>query len=268
LIITINFGPKVRRIATAGLAIMILVILGYMFWPGGRAAPAVGRENRLVPIYYVQTDEPRVAISFDATWGADNTETLLDILDKRGIKTTFFLCGHWVEDYPQLVKEISDRGHELGNHTATHPHLNSLTEAEIRAELKQLEQMIAETGAEVSKLFRPPFGEYNNKVIKVADSLGYKSIQWNIDSLDWQELGDTAIYQRVIDQIHPGAIILFHNAGLNTAAALPAILDYLQEQGYQVVPISELIYHDNYYIDSNTGAQIYQPPPTEQEPEN
>lgn len=214
------------------------------------------RETRLVPIYFVDTPEQKVAISFDASWGATHTPTLLQILQENEIKTTFFLTGFWVEKYPEMVREIHAVGHEIGNHTYSHPHLNSLNEEEIKVELERVGNMIFELTETQPDLFRPPFGEYSDKVIRVAERCGYRTIQWSVDSLDWQETGVDPMVKRVTERLHPGAIVLFHNNGKFTAEALPQIIAYAREQGYEIVPISELLYQDNYEIDSNSGAQV------------
>lgn len=193
-------------------------------------------------------------------WGATYTPTLLEILRENEIKTTFFLTGFWVEKYPDMAKKIATEGHEIGNHTYSHPHLNSLSEEQIKIELEKVGDMIFQLTGQKPNLFRPPFGEYSNKVIRVAEKCGYITIQWSIDSLDWKELGAEPMVRRVTEQLHPGAIVLFHNNGRYTAEALPEIINFVREQGYQILPISELLYKDSYYIDSNTGAQIRKEP--------
>ncbi|MDO9535622.1 MAG: polysaccharide deacetylase family protein [Bacillota bacterium] len=217
------------------------------------------KESRLVPIYYVDTAEKKVAFSFDACWGASYTPTLLEILRENDMQNTFFLTGFWVEKYPDMVKTIFDEGHEIGNHTYSHPHLNSLAEDEIKNELNKVGNMIYELTETQPYLFRPPFGEYSNKVITTAEKCGYQTIQWSIDSLDWKELGREPMVKRVTEALQPGAIVLFHNNGKYTAEALPEIIAYAKEQGYTIVSISELLYKENYYIDSNSGAQIQNP---------
>lgn len=234
--------------------VIVAVVVVYPLAAGWGGYPAVmvaevSASPRLLPIYGVETTEKKVAISFDAAWGAERTPVILDTLDQYGVKTTFFLVGFWIDDHPEMVKEIADRGHEIGNHTATHPHLNSLDKGGIKEELASVnEQILAATGQKVI-LFRPPFGEYSNKVIEAAQEVGVYTIQWSVDSLDWKDLSADEIYRRIMDNIHPGAIVLFHNNGLHTAEALPRILQDLKTQGYEVVPISQLIYRDNYYID-------------------
>ncbi|HKM39855.1 MAG TPA: polysaccharide deacetylase family protein [bacterium] len=220
---------------------------------------ALGSGTRLVPIYSVDTPAKKIAISFDAAWGADKTPLLLEILAEYGVRTTFFLVDFWMEKYPEMTKQIAAAGHELGNHTATHPHLASLTAEQIGQELETTNIRIQELTGQEPLLFRPPFGEYNNMVLTVAKQLGLFAVQWDVDSLDWQELAASEITQRVIKQVRPGSIVLFHNNASNTATALPEIIGWLHENGYEIVPISELIYKDNYYIEGHTGKQCPKP---------
>ncbi len=237
------------------LVALFLLLISLLNIPG-RLAAVVSPGERLVPIYYVETNEKKVAFSFDASWGAERTEKILDILKENEIKTTFFLTGFWIEAYPEYVRLIAAEEHEIGNHTLTHPHLNSLSGEEIRAEIKRVEQMIEKVSGQKTSLFRPPFGEYNNEVIEAASGLGYRTIQWSVDSLDWQNLTCDEIVERVTSRAHKGAIILFHNNGLYTADALPEIIASLRKKGYEILPISELIYDGDYFIDPNSGAQI------------
>ena len=160
-----------------------------------------------------------------------------------------------MKEYPDVAKKIRLAGHEIGMHSVSHPHLNQLTEEQIAYELKGNFDMIAEITGFQAKLFRPPFGEYNNKVIQVIESMGYIPIQWSIDSLDWKEnMGKQDIIKRVTENLHPGAIVLFHNNGRYTADALEEIIIYAFEKGYEIIPISQLIYPDNYFVD-HQGAQ-------------
>lgn len=207
--------------------------------------------SRLVPIYAVDTSEKKIALSFDATWGSTRTPQILQILDEREIKTTFFLTNIWLKEFPELAKEISNRGHEIGLHTANHPRLTDLDQEKIKKELLDNVQMVTEITGQNPYLFRPPFGAYNNLVINTATNLNLVTIQWSVDSLDWQNLSAQAMYDRITQKIHPGAIVLFHNDGESTPEALKLLLPYFKEQGYKIVPISELIYKDNYYIDNN-----------------
>lgn len=212
------------------------------------------KEERIIPIYCVDTSEKKVAISFDAAWGSDYTEELLSILEKYNVKTTFFLVAFWIDKYPDMVKRIDECGHEIGNHSAKHPNMSQLSEERIKEELTITSNKIVEITGKKDVLFRPPFGDYNNRVMKAAKSLGYYVIQWDVDSLDYKDYGKRAIIDRVLNKVKDGSIVLFHNNATYTAEALPTILENLQNSGYQIVPISELIYKDNYYVD-HTGMQ-------------
>lgn len=211
--------------------------------------------SQLKPVYFVATDEKKIAISFDATWGAEYTPKILEILDKYDITTTFFLTNIWLKEYPQVAKEIRMAGHEIGMHSVSHPHFNQLSEQQMEAELTGNATMIEEITKFTPTLFRPPFGEYNNKVIATIQRLGYIPVQWSVDSLDWKEnITREEIVKRVTTKLHPGAIVLFHNNGMYTADALEEIIEYALKNGYEIIPISQLLYKNNYYID-HQGAQ-------------
>lgn len=239
--------------------VLLLVLSGWFasqqIWPGfpSRAVSALVNFNRLVPIYCVQTDEKRIAISFDAAWGADRTDELLQILDEYQVKTTFFLVGFWLESYPEVARRISAEGHEIGNHSATHPHMSSLSAEQIRFELQSTHELIREITGQDGRLFRPPFGEYNNRLIMTAEETSYLTIQWSVDSLDWRPLSAAEIAERVTKRIEPGSIVLFHNNGEQTPTALRSILEFCRREGYEIVPISELLLKGEYYIDKSNG---------------
>ena len=205
---------------------------------------------RSLPIYSVAREEKKIAISFDCAWGTEHTDAILKALDQNDVRCTFFMVEFWTEKYPEYVKKIDEAGHEIGTHSKTHPYMSKLSEAEIRAELSSSSEAItAVTGKKVD-LFRPPYGDYDNLVIDTAKSMGIYSIQWDVDSLDWKDLSATDIAMRIINGVKPGSIILCHNNGLHTAEALPLIFSTLQNRGYEFVPIGELIYRENYTIDS------------------
>ncbi|NLW10200.1 MAG: polysaccharide deacetylase family protein [Firmicutes bacterium] len=241
-----------------GLTLLVLLAGSFFLRPAGvanliRQASAI-LSGRIIPIYSVETPEKKVAVTFDATWGADQTPRLLEILAKNQVRATFFLCGLWLEKYPEMVKAIARAGHEIGNHTYTHPHLNRMAKDEIARELLKTHSLIQELTGQTPTLFRPPFGEYNNKVIETAAACGYTTIIWDIDSLDWQDLSAAAMLERVQKQLRPGAIILFHNAGKHTPEAVAALLPILKSKGYSVVPVSQLLLKGETYTD-HTGRQ-------------
>lgn len=211
--------------------------------------------QRQVPIYSVQVEEKKVAITLDGVWGADLTPQLLDLFFEYDITITFFFGGFWLQEYPQVAQEIFLAGHELGNHSMTHPHLTQLSAQEIREELLATQELLLEITGEKPRYFRPPFGDYNNQVLEVAAELGYQTIQWSIDSLDWRNPGPDFITCRILDQISPGDIILMHNNAPDTPAALKELIPALLEEGYDIVPLSQLVWEKDYTIDSHSGIQ-------------
>ncbi|WDV44748.1 polysaccharide deacetylase family protein [Clostridiaceae bacterium M8S5] len=208
-----------------------------------------------LPIYSVDKKEKVIAISFDAAWGADHTLSILDTLDKYNIKTTFFLVKFWAEKYPEMVKEIHKRGHEIGNHSSTHPHMTKLSKENIIKELKGTELLVKKLTGQRTIVFRPPFGDYNDRLIKTCREQGYYVIQWDVDSLDWKSYGVQPVVDKVTRNVKNGSIVLFHNNSKYVEQFLPLILDKLTKQGYKIVPVSHLIYKGEFRID-NTGKQI------------
>lgn len=243
--------PLMKRIGIAlGLCALALALL---WWPG-QSAIFTGGGERILPIYEVDTPEPLVGISFDASWGAERTPLLLDTLDEYGVRATFFLVNIWVADYPGLAREIALRGHELGLHSVSHPHFTDLSEEQMDRELNDNFDLIQQTTGYSPCLFRPPYGDYNDTVVATVRDNGYECIQWSKDSLDWKDLSAEEICERVLKDIHAGDILLFHNDGLHTAEALPIILEQLYELGLNPVPISDMLLKGDYYIDAN-GVQ-------------
>lgn len=245
---------KHARFLLLFFAFILVLSVGYFLLqaaPFNYAVSMVSQSIGLKPIYSVETEEKTIAISFDATWGAEHTEDILDILDKYEINTTFFLVNIWIEDNPAIAKEIADRGHEIGLHSVSHPKFTTLTTEEMKTELNDNAAKILEVTGQKATLFRPPYGDYNDTVIQVCQQLDYIPIQWSVDSMDWKGLSSGEIIQRVLNQIDNGKIVLFHNNGENTAAALETILPKLKEEGYTIVPIGELILKDDYYVDYN-----------------
>ena len=213
--------------------------------------------GRQLPIYCVETDEKKIALSFDAAWGNEDTQQILDILAKHNVHVTFFMTGGWVKSYPDDVKAILAAGHDLGNHSENHKNMSQLSNEEKKEELMSVHEKVKElTGYEMF-LFRPPYGDYDNDVIQTATECGYYSIQWDVDSLDWKDYGTDSIINTVCNHKHlgSGSIILCHNGAKFTAEALDSMITNLKGQGYQIVPVSELIYREGYHMNAE-GRQI------------
>lgn len=211
-------------------------------------------ERRKVPVYCVDRSDGYVAISFDAAWGADKTQKIMDVCDAYGVKATFFLVGFWMEKYPQMVAEIAARGFEIGTHSATHPQMSKLTAEQCQEELTSSCKQIFELTERPVTLFRPPFGDYNNTLLTTCENLGLIAIQWSVDSLDWKGLTAEQIAVRV-QKAQSGDIILCHNNSDHIVEALPLIFEWAKMKGLKFCPIGQLVYTENYTIDGS-GKQI------------
>ena len=235
-------------VVTLGIAALLILTAG-LFTP--MTQPTTASKKKL-PIYCVDTQgKKQVSISFDAAWGAEDTDTLLDILKKNDVKATFFLCGYWVDKYPEEVKKIYNDGHDIGNHSNTHPHGSKLSLEENKENIQACHEKIKNLLGIDANLYRPPFGEYNDTVLDAAKACGYYAIQWDVDSIDWKELGVQQEIDKVLNHKHlgNGSIILFHNDAKYTPECLDTIIKGLKEKGFEIVPISQLIHKDNYYMD-------------------
>lgn len=212
-------------------------------------------QNRLLPIYSVETSEKKVALTFDCAWGADDVEQIIDILYNNDIFATFFTVGTWVDKYGEQVKKLSDAGHEIGNHSDDHAHVNNLSYDANISDMKKCNEKIENITENKVKFYRGPYGEYNNVVIKAAEELSMKVIQWDVDTLDY--MGKTAdeMCDIIKKKLRSGSIILMHNDTDYTAKSLQQIIDTINELGYEIVPLNELIYSDNYSI-NHEGRQI------------
>lgn len=236
---------------------LAIALLGSYKYIGGYVTVSSNVNGRELPIYCVQTDEKKVALSFDAAWGNEDTRQILDILKKHDIHVTFFMTGGWVEKYPDDVKAIYEAGHDLGNHSENHKNMSQLSDEEKTKELMTVHNKVKElTGVEMN-LFRPPYGDYDDAVILNAGENGYYTIQWDVDSLDWKDYGVDSIVDTVVNHknLGNGSIILCHNGAKYTKDALDTMITRLKEKGYEIIPVSELIYKEDYHMDV-TGRQI------------
>lgn len=240
---------KSRTIKYTLLVLLATILLAISINGAVSAEVFFGYSTRKVPIYCVQTEEKRVAISFDAAWGADKTKQIVDICKEYNVKATFFLVGFWVDKYGDMVEYIDSNGFEIGTHTNTHPDMVNLSREAQSLELDKSMELITNITGKKLELFRAPFGSYNNALLDTAESKGLKTIQWDVDSLDWKGLSAEAITLRILNGVKNGSIILCHNNSDHIVEALPMILDRLQKQGYTVGSVGELIYKDNYIVD-------------------
>ena len=212
-------------------------------------------KTKKLPIYSVQTNEKKVAISFDAAWGADKTAEIMTICEEYGVNATFFLVGFWVEDYPEVAKSIAERGFEIGLHSSTHTDMANLSAKQMSLELTKNQDIIQTVCGVEASLFRPPYVSYNDTLIDVCKDLDIMAVQWSVDSLDWKGLSASEIAGRVCGKSKEGSIVLFHNNSDNIIGALKLVLEYYKYYGFEVVPVGELIYHDHYTINQQ-GEQV------------
>ena len=242
---------KIKSVVGIFVLAVATIIMSFVVSATEASSIYFGYAKRLVPIYSVETDEKKVALTFDAAWGSDKTEKIVEILKTNNVGGTFFLVGFWIDANADKVKMIDEAGIDIGTHSSTHPKMSTLSREKIREELESSCSSIKSITGKDVKFFRPPFGDYNDSLIEIAGSLGLKTIQWDVDTLDWKGISADEILSRVKAGVKNGSIILCHNNSDHILDALPLIIEYLKANGYSMVNISELVYSDNYYIDNN-----------------
>ena len=212
----------------------------------------VSANERKIPIYSVETDEKQVALTFNCAWGDETTDAILDILKENNIKCTFFIVGEFAEKYPESVRKIYNAGHEIANHSMHHTDPVTQQFFEITADIDECNALLKSiTGVSEIKLYRAPSGSYDNKTIEAAESLGMKTIQWDVDSIDWKNPSPDTIVTRVCNKAKNGSVVLFHLGKENTLEALSDTIDRLFGENYSFVKVSDLLIAENYYIDNN-----------------
>lgn len=211
---------------------------------------AVFSVQKEIPIYSVDVSDNIASITFDCAWGADDIPDILKTLKEADVRATFFMVGQWAEKNDDVVGMIARDGHDIANHSLSHFRMGTLGRDKVAMEIEQCGELLERLSGAKCELFRAPYGDYNNTVVTEAKRLGYYMIQWNVDSLDWKPgIGKKEIMQRIRTKIRPGSIVLFHNDTPHTAKLLPEIISELKAGGYDLVPVSELIIRENYFID-------------------
>lgn len=262
---------KKRSLIFAGLALLLLaaVIVLILSLPGDATPTMAGAQveeyqlnvlpgkNRELPVYSVERPDNRIALTINAAWKDDKTAAILETLEKHDVKATFFVSGQWVDAYPDQLKAIAEAGHEIGNLSLTHPHMNKLTTQQVQEEITKLDDKVEALTGKRSTKFRAPFGEYNDTVINAARELGYEAIQWQVDTIDWKkERSAEAIVDAVMGSLEPGSIILCHNNGHMIEDYLPTLIEKAQAEGYEFVTIDELLLEGNTTIDAKGRQKL------------
>ncbi len=212
---------------------------------------------KYLPIYNVKTDEKKIAFTMNCAWNADDIDSILETLKNNNVHITFFMVGDWVDKYPEAVKKINEAGHEIGSHSNTHPHVNNLSAEKNLEEIKLSVNKIEQITGQKTNIYRAPYGEYNDTVIKTAQENGYYTIQWNLDTLDYKGLTGEEMWNRLKNKLENGSIILSHNGTKHTADSLDMLIKNIKSKGYEIITVSQLIYKDNYIINGN-GTQIHE----------
>ena len=204
------------------------------------AAPAVVA-NKVV-YNRCEVPAPVIALTFDDGPNPDHTPRLLDMLKARNIKATFFMVGRCVVSWPHIVKRIADEGHEVANHSWSHPMLTALSTTGLDSQMKRTHDAIVKACGKVPAHYRPPYGAIRaNQRQHLYDTYGYSTIIWDVDPLDWKNRKAQTVKDRILAQTKSGSIILCHDIHGTTVDAMPATLDELKARGYQFATVSQLI---------------------------
>lgn len=242
---------KFKTIKYVAAIVMVCLLLSLNIFNGNNAASVFfGKTVRKVPIYAVETSENKVAISFDAAWGSDKTERIMETLKEYNVNATFFLVGFWAEENAELVKKIDESGFEIGLHSNTHPDMTKLSKSQMKLELETNQNILKNITGKTYTLFRPPFGAYNDVLISTCEEMNITTIQWDVDSLDWKGLTGGEIANRILAKTKKGSIILCHNNSDHILDALPIVLEGLAKKSLKVGSIGSVIFKENYYINT------------------
>ena len=242
---------KIMAFVVACSTVFALFLMSSLFAKTPEQIIQTSTTQKQLPIYSVKTEEKKIAITINCAWNADDIDKILETLEKQQVKTTFFMVGDWIEKNEESAKKIFAAGHELGNHSYNHPHINNLNYDKNIEQIKKCSELIQKITRKPSTLYRGPYGEYNDTVLQAAKDLKHTTIQWSIDSLDYKSLTGEQMWERIEPKLQNGSIILMHNGTENTANSLNDIITNIKNKGFTIVPVSELIYKDNYTIDNN-----------------
>ena len=244
------------RLVSVGIAlstVLVLFLLAATFKTQniGTSIQTSAKTSKMLPIYNVDTEENKVALTINCAWNADDIDKILEVLEKEQVKVTFFMVGDWIEKNDEAAKKIYNAGHELANHSYNHPHVNNMDYDKNAEQINKCSELIKKITGKPSTLYRGPYGEYNNTVLQAAKDNSHQTIQWSIDSLDYNSLTGEQMWERIEPKLQNGSIILMHNGTENTANSLELIITNIKNKGYNLVTVSDLIYKENYGIDNN-----------------
>ncbi|MDV3426254.1 MAG: polysaccharide deacetylase family protein [Bacillota bacterium] len=234
-------NKKKFRLLILFLLIINLVLQFKLF----REYKAAFAEEKKLPIYNVDRNDKKIALTFDVNWGDNNIDEILDILDKYDIKASFFIIGKWAEENKTEVIKLYERGQEIGNHSYSHKYFSRISKENMRSEIVKCDNVIEKIIGIKPYLFRFPSGEYNNMAVDMAYNTSHFPVQWSVDSIDWKEQGRDIEYYRTVSSTKSGDIILFHTNTKYTPENLPRVIETLKSKGFDIISVSELIYKDS-----------------------
>lgn len=233
-------GKKLKQAIIIAVAVVFAIGIIY----SEKDNVTVFSQGEPAAIYSVQTEKKVIALTFDISWGETRTEPILKILEDKGVKNaTFFLSSPWSKSHPEIVKHIVKGGWEIGNHGHKHVNYSSLNDEEIRSQIQTSHQILHEVTGQNPTLIRLPNGDFDKRVLGIANDLNYTVIQWDTDSMDWMNKGVDTIINRVVSKAHPGDIVLMHasDSSKQTHEALPVIIDQLRAKGFEFVTVGQLL---------------------------
>lgn len=200
----------------------------------------LNQKNALAPIFQGNPESAKIAFACNVFWGEEVIPEMLQILATHQVKITFFIGGSWAKRNPGALRMIAEAGHELGNHTFTHPHPSQLNKEQNQAEILRTEQLVKEITGLKTCLYAPPYGEYNQTVILAASELSYPTIMWTVDTIDWRRPSPEVIIKRVTSKLQNGAIVLMHPTA-PTVKALPELIRIIKSKGYTITNVSDIL---------------------------
>lgn len=238
----------VIRIKYLLIALAVAIAIPIICLTSGKTVVTFLTGGREVPIYSVERNDNKIALTFDSAWNDDDIDEIIDTLKSKNCGATFFVTGKWAEQYSASLNKLYRNGFEIGTHSYNHDDYTKMSADEIIRDIEKTENAVMKVTGKKPELMRAPSGAYNDTVVRTVEQSGRKYIQWSVDGIDYNDAAAADIYNRVVSKVNNGDIILLHNGTAHTAEVLPQIIDKLSEK-YELVTVSELIYSDNYTID-------------------
>lgn len=229
----------IRRIPRWYMGFAVGLFMTFILLPGIMQRLTLD-ELKPKPVYNGNLAKPQVALACNIFWGEEYLPQMLETLASHDIKATFFIGGSWANRHPELVRLLANSGHELANHSYTHPHPNTLSKVQNQEQIQRTEDLVQQLTGRKTTLYAPPYGEFNDTVLAAATELGYLTIMWTIDTVDWKKPAPDVIVTRVMKKLNNGAIILIHPTE-STAKALPELIDRIEDSGYIILPVSAIL---------------------------